>query len=293
MTTLLYPHEREAISRQIENDIEELTAVKYNDGHRNHLGASLIGDTCNRRLWYSWRWVMFPKFSGRMQRLFNRGHKEEARFIEWLRDIGFSVWEGTDDGKQFRISAVEGHFGGSLDGIAQAPATNPKYAKLAAIGPFLSEYKTHNDKSFTKLKKDGVIKSKPRHYAQMCTYGRKYAIRYALYCAVNKDTDELRFELIELNWDIGADLERKAEAVILAQSPPPRLSEYPTHMECKFCDFKDICHKGAPYEVNCRSCQFAVPAAGGRWHCGVHQALIPPEVIPVGCQQWKPVGRNQ
>jgi len=290
MSGLLYPHQREALSRQIEADIEELTAHKYNDGHRNHLGASLIGDACDRRLWYHWRWVMFPRFSGRMQRLFNRGHKEEARFIEWLRDIGFSIWEGTDDGKQFRVSMVEGHFGGSLDGIGIAPAIE-KYALLYQIGPFLTEYKTHNDKSFDKLKKDGVIKSKPRHYAQMCTYGRKYGYRYAIYCAVNKNDDELRIEIVELNWDIGTELERKAEQVITAQTPPKRLSEYPTHIECKFCDFKDICHKGAPYEVNCRSCEFATPVQGGQWHCGHYRAIIPADVIRAGCGQWHPIGR--
>lgn len=293
MTVLLYPHQREALARQIEADIDELTAVKYNDGHRNHLGASLIGDACNRRLWYSWRWVQFPRFSGRMQRLFNRGHKEEARFIEWMRDIGFSVWEGTDDGKQFRVSMVEGHFGGSLDGIMQAPAVNPKYAMLANVGPVLSEYKTYNEKTFKELKKDGVKKAKPRHYAQMCTYGRKYGMRYAIYMAINKNDDEIRVEVLELDWNVGTELERRAEAIITTQSPPRRISEYPTHMECKFCDFMEICHRGAPYEVNCRSCQFASPAANGQWHCGGYNQIIPGEVIRVGCPNWRPIGRNQ
>lgn len=293
MTGLLYPHERQAIAQQIKADIDAYTAKAYNDGHRNHLGASLIGEPCNRKLWYSWRWVKFPAFSGQMQRLFNRGHKEEARIIEWLRAIGFQIWEGTEDGKQFRVSMVEGHFGGSLDGIAVAPV-RPEYAKLAAIGPILTEYKTYNKKTFDELLAKGTVtKAKPRHYAQMCTYGRKYGYKYALYFAVCKDDDRIEVEIVELDWNVGTDLERKAEAIIMAQSPPTRLSEYPTHMECKFCDYKDICHKGAPYEVNCRSCQFASPAPDGQWYCGGYQTILPIEVIKVGCANWRPIGRNQ
>jgi hypothetical protein len=291
MTALLYPHEREAIATQIKADIDAYTAKAYNDGHRNHLGASLIGDACNRRLWYSWRWVKFPNFSGRMQRLFNRGHKEEARFIEWLRAIGFTIWEGTEDGKQFRISAVQGHFGGSLDGIGVAPG-RPEYYKLYAIGPLLTEYKTHGDKSFKELVKLGVRKAKPKHFAQMSTYGRKYGYKYALYMAINKNDDDLHVEIVELDWNIGADLERKAEEVITSLAPPRRISEYSTHMECKFCDFADICHKGAPYEVNCRSCAFAVPIENGQWHCGGWKTTLTLDTIKVGCPHWKPIGRN-
>lgn len=292
MSVLLYPHECEALAKQIEDDIEALTAVKYNDGHRNHLGASLIGDACNRRLWYSFRWVQFPVFSGRMQRLFNRGHKEEDRFIEWLRDIGFQIWSHTEDGKQFRIAGVEGHFGGSLDGIGIAP-NRQEYAKLIAIGPVLTEYKTHNAKSFAKLKADGVKKSKPRHYAQMCTYGRKYGYRYAIYCAVNKDDDEIKIFVVELDWRVGEELERKAGEIITSQTPPTRISEYPTHMECKFCDFLAICHRSKPYEKNCRSCKHAFPVQGGMWVCNaMNNAQIPDDVIKVGCAAHREVGRG-
>jgi hypothetical protein len=292
MPELLYPHERAAIAAQMRDAIDAYCLKTYDDGHRNHLGASLIGDICNRRLWYGFRWVKSSVFDGRMQRLFNRGHKEEARFIEWLEGIGFKVWEHGEGGTQHRITGVEGHFGGSLDGIGQAPEW---LALLAKIGRFLLEFKTYNQKQFDKLKTDGVKKTKPKHWVQMCTYGGKYGFRYAVYMAINKNDDEIYIEVVELDWKVGEEAEHRAYAVISSDAPPPRYSELPSHIECKFCDYLDVCHKGAAYEVNCRSCKFASPVKNGGWWCGLYSQVngpLPEHIIKTGCPSWKPVGRN-
>lgn len=289
MTQLLHAHEREAIAQKIKTAINEWCLQAYDDGHRSHLGASMIGRKCDREIWYGWRWVKSKLFDGRMQRLFNRGHREEERFIEWLRGIGFQIWDITEDGKQHRISGVEKHFGGSLDSIGRAPEW---LNLLTAIGPFLVEYKTHNDKSFKKLVADGVRNHKPEHYTQMCTYGSKYKFRYALYCAINKNDDDLHFEIVELDWGVGIEAERRAETIILSPRPPVRISELPSYFLCKGCSYHDICHKGAAYEKNCRSCAMACPVKDGEWFCTQHNGIIPKEVIHVGCSQWKPVGRN-
>ena len=80
------------IAARILSEIDSYCEREYNDGHRTHLGASLIGRNCKRYLWYVFRWCRQPKFDGRKQRLFNRGHREEERFIEWLEGIGFKIW---------------------------------------------------------------------------------------------------------------------------------------------------------------------------------------------------------
>ena len=158
---------RQLIAKQILADIDDYCAEIYNDGHRNHLGASLIGDDCARKLYYSFRWAKHEKFSGRMQRLFNRGHREEERFVDWLRGIGFQVWEVTPEGNQHRIKAVQGHFGGSLDGVGVTPD------KYKINEPLLLEFKTNGTGSaFTKLKEKGVAVAKPQHFAQMSVYGK-------------------------------------------------------------------------------------------------------------------------
>lgn len=278
---LVHPHEREALANQLKADIDEFCRVHYDDGFRNHLGASMIGRECERELWYSYRWVQASPFDGRMQRLFNRGHREEERFILWLEGIGAQVWATTEDGNQIRVTGIGGHFGGSLDSTIVLP---PQYL---INEPVLGEFKTHNDKSFQKLKKEGVKRAKPDHFAQMSTYGRKRGMRYAIYMAINKNDDELYIEVVELDWGYGHDLERKAEAVITSQFPPPRVSESPADYRCKFCNFKAICHEGAPYVKNCRSCLYSTPTDDGQWGCHFHKAIIPANFIRLGCGNWQ------
>lgn len=282
MVQLLHPHERSALAAQIKADINEYCRVTYDDGFRSHLGASLIGKPCERHLWYVYRWVQTSKFDGRMQRLFNRGHKEEERWIEWLIGIGCQVWATTEDGKQVRVTGVGGHFGGSLDSSVILPE------RYRYVEPMLGEFKTYNDKQFQKLVKEGVKKAKPEHFAQMSIYGAKKGYRYALYCPINKNDDDIEPEVVELDWGYAIELERKAEAVVTSQFPPPRINESPAFSECKFCDFKAICHEGAPYTKNCRSCIYAVPGNDGTWNChAFNNMVIPPEFIPQGCSMWR------
>lgn len=286
---LLHKHQREALAAQIKAEVDDYCRVVYDDGFRSHLGASLIGHACNRYLWYTFRWVLSGQFKGRMQRLFNRGHETEERFITWLEGIGFKVWFQDENGKQFRVSGVGGHFGGSLDGVALPPE---RY-QLPADFFMLAEFKTYNEKNFKKLTDaNSVKKAKPQHFAQMNTYGRKKGFRYALYCAINKNTDEIYFEIVELDWKQAEELERRAEDVISSQLPPRRISEDPTYFECKFCDFYQICHQSGSYQKNCRSCKNAVPVADAQWQCMAYNAIIPDDVIRVGCAAWHPVGRE-
>ena len=69
-----------ALAKRILEDIDEYCVRTYDGGHRWHLGASLIGRECKRYLWYVFRWCLHEKTTGRQQRLFNRGHREEERF---------------------------------------------------------------------------------------------------------------------------------------------------------------------------------------------------------------------
>ena len=60
---------------------------------RPHLGSSLMGEACQRKLWYSFRWCSPPNFIGRMYRLFNTGKIEEERIINDLRNIGVCLYD--------------------------------------------------------------------------------------------------------------------------------------------------------------------------------------------------------
>lgn len=265
------------LAAKIKRDVDAYSVKTLTDEHRNHLGASIIGHECKRYIWYAFRWVMFEVFNGRMLRLFERGHLEEARFIKNLRGIGFQVWElDPNTGEQFRIWGAKGHFGGAADSKGRTP-----YPELTE--EILLEFKTHNKKSFDKLEKDGVQISKPRHYAQMCSYGVRFGYRYGVYCGVNKDDDDLYFELVKLDPRHADDLVRTAEDIIFSQTPPPKLSLQPEYWECKQCCFAGICHKAQPVQRNCRSCQMSQPVDGAAWYCHVYKQNIPQEYIKTGC----------
>ena len=62
--------------KPIESTLTLMDAKKVaeqDNGWREHLGASEIGDPCSRKLWYLFRWVAVKKFDARMLRLFARG----------------------------------------------------------------------------------------------------------------------------------------------------------------------------------------------------------------------------
>lgn len=252
-------------------------------GYRSHLGASLIGRPCGRDLWYGFRWAKKAKFSARMLRLFNRGHLEEGRFIALLLIAGMRVVQQDENGHQFKISRLGGHLGGSGDGIILGCPDIPEGQKA------LSEFKTHGSKSFAKLVKDGVQKAKPEHYVQMQSYMFEMAIMYALYMAVNKDTDELYAEILIRDDSVAHQYFDRAERIIMMTSPPARLHESAAMFDCKFCDRKSICHYGEPMDKNCRTCVFSQPVPDGTWRCNKYNATIPKEAQLVGCGEYQQI----
>lgn len=275
----LNPQMRDSLARRISSEIDAWCVQKYTDEHRTHLGASVIGDDCLRKIWFSFRWCKTEIFDGRQLRLFNRGHLEEKRWIEWLRGINFTVWEvDPQTQKQFKIWAAHGHYGGSNDGVGQTP-----YPELIGLN-LLLEFKSHNAGSFKQLKDKGMIISKPQHYAQMCNYGRAFGLKYGMYCASGKNDDDHHIEIVELNWDHADDMTRKAEDIIFSPVPPPKIAMQSTHFECKYCPHKGPCHFNEPVEINCRSCRQAVPIENAQWACRLHNVILEPEFIKHGCR---------
>ena len=289
------PGVAKALAKRILEEIDEYCVRTYDGGHRSHLGASLIGRECKRYLWYVFRWCLHEKTTGRQQRLFNRGHREEARFIEWLEGIGFKVWfENRDEAPnekgehpQYRISDVMGHFGGSLDGIAILPE------RYGIAEPVLLEFKTNGTGAgFNKLADDGMPIAKPEHFAQTSTYGKKYNFRYCVYLNINKNDDSLHIEVVKLNHNLGEQMIMKAEQIIMSRTAPARLSDNPTFHKCGYCHMKEVCHKGAVVEVNCRSCAFARPVENAEWFCEVHNGNIPKDFIAKACPSYKAITQN-
>lgn len=244
------------------------------------LGASQIGQECERRLWYSFRWATGGEaFDSRMKRLFNRGHREEAVFVEELRGIGCTVHDiDPATGEQFTFTGCGGHLVAKIDGVALGVPEAPKTWHVVG-------FKTINAKGHATLVKDGLAKAKPEHVAQNMLEMHLSQLTRTLYLSVCKDTDELFSERLRYDEAEGARLEAKAERVIFAPEPGPRLSDDPAFYKCKMCPAAAVCHTPALPHVSCRTCIHATPEndGDGRWTCAKWGSDIPLDAQAQGC----------
>lgn len=253
------------------------------ESHRSHMGASLLGQECGRAIWYGFRWTTKKQFEGRIIRLFNRGHLEEARFIAMLLSIGCQIYQQDENGNQYRISFADGHAGGSGDGVAVG------IPDLAPGTPALTEFKTHSSKSFANLKAEGVRASKFEHYVQMNLYMRKMGLAVGLYLAVNKDNDEIYGEIITLDAIIADRFVERGEKLVWLEVPPEKINQSPGFFKCKFCDHRPVCHLKASPDRNCRTCEHSNPAPGGQWLCHKYGTISKADQYN-GCQDYQKAG---
>jgi hypothetical protein len=277
--------------REVILDVDDAFDGTLHDRFRSHMGVSTSGRECARELWYSWRWSTPIKIAARMLRLFNRGHLEEARFAAMLLAAGYQLWREESPGKQFRVSYLGGHYGSAIDGVIQGIPEMPDV-------PLLAEMKTHNNKSFRKLagEKDsagnvvthpeGVAKAKPEHYVQMQQYMGYYKLSHGLYCAVNKDSDDLYFEIVQYVPKVDEAYRTRSQRIIFAREAPPKISTNASFWRCKYCDHRRVCHFNEAPDFNCRTCAASYPTDDGNWRCATHAAIIDKDRQLVGCPEW-------
>jgi hypothetical protein len=243
------------------------------DRPRPHLGASMLGHACDRWIWLSFRWAAREKFSGRMLRLFRRGHAEEATI---MKDLAMT---GIDFSKRQANVSFGSHVSGSADaiiegGVPEAPQTR-----------HIAEFKTHNKKSFDALEKEGVLKAKPEHWGQMQIYMAGTFIERALYVAVCKDDDRYYIERVKFDKEAAEKLIARGKRLALSDEMPPPISTDPTWYQCRFCPAHAMCHEKQPTQhVNCRTCAHSTPKEDSTWKCERFDADgIPFEYQLKGC----------
>jgi hypothetical protein len=240
----------------------EARRSKHADAFRPHMGASALGEKCDRKLWLSFRWAVRETFQGRILRVFRRGQNEEAQVVDDLRAIGCKV--RSTGSEQTRVD-FGSHVSGSIDGIITAGVPDaPKKAHVLEI-------KTHSRKSFETLEKYGVEGAQPKHFAQMQAYMLGTGIDRALYVAVCKDDDRLYTERVELDKERAQRFVDRGKRLATQDEIPPPISTDPSWYECKLCSAHDFCHGSrVTKEVNCRTCAHSTAEADGTWTCARH-----------------------
>lgn len=263
------------------------------DSYRSHLGASVIGNDCERAVAYGWRWAHKRPPRGkkgedptaahsRMVRLWNRGHMEEARFIALLLTIGVQVYQQDENGVQYRFSALGGHYSGSGDGFLVGVPDLPQGV------PCLGEFKTHSEESFKKLLADGVRLSKKTHYVQMQTYMGKFGLLYALYMAVNKNNDELYCEIVQYEGQTDTVFMERARRIIYDPGLPDRIrNASPGFHVCKhLCDYPLVCFGTQKPDRNCRTCMNGFAMPDGTWQCAPRAHTLTKAEQIAGCSAY-------
>ncbi len=219
---------------------------------RSYLGASRLGVSCERALQYEYAGAPVDPgrdFSGRILRVFEVGHSLEELAIRWLRLAGFELHNQKANGGQFGFSVAGGRIKGHVDGVITGA---PAHLKLSF--PMLWECKTMADKHWKDCVKNGVTVSKPVYAGQMATYqaymeGSIEGISQnpALFTAINKDTQELWFELVPFDPALAQRMSDRAVKVISATEAGellPRSFSDACHFECKFCSWQERCWGG-------------------------------------------------
>ncbi len=248
---------------------------------RPYLGWSELGHPCERYLWLRWRWVAHEQIPGRLARLFDTGHREEARVLDDLRGAGVTVWDRNDDGRQFGVASVGGHLRGHCDAVALGLPEAPKT-------PHVVDVKTINTKRFDELLKKGMRALYPKYWAQAQGYMGGLQLERALFIFVCKDDDRIHCERVEFDLVEYQRLQARAEGIVRSAEPPPRINTDPAWFECKFCTFHPVCHGQQVAEVNCRTCAHstAVPEDDenrGRWVCELERVVLDEATQRDGC----------
>ena len=237
-----------------------------------------LGTECDRALWYSFRRVSAPeRIEGRKLRLFETGNIEEERILADLRAIGCDVRS-----QQERVRLVGGHVRGKIDaecvGVPEAP-----------VAVHTVECKSSNEKGFKELLKDGVQKAKPLHYAQCQTYMHARGVERCLYVCVNKNDDDIHAERVRYDVEYCLRMLARAERIINADDPPPKLHEDPSAkmaFVCGFCNHNAVCHRGHWPRQHCRTCIFSTPNPSGEnadWSCSKHHKPLTLDEQAAGC----------
>lgn len=245
------------------------------------LGSSSIGNECPRATWLSWRAFAKSEFEGRMLRLFETGHLQEARIVVDLKRAGFTVFEVDAEGNQFQYIDETGHFITKIDGVIKGvPGSSEK--------PHILEIKTHNKNSFAGVVKHGVQKSKPTHYAQVQSSMSLSGIDRTLYVALCKDDEQFYVERIKEDKTEQKLIGRRIVSLVNATIRPARINEDIESFACKFCDMKEVCFdKVAPLR-NCRTCRNCFAAEAGSWECRLGAPrIIDKDMQRSGCGEYE------
>lgn len=257
---------------------------------REYLGMSQVGESCQRKLWYSFRWAVKEVFDSVTIKRFHDGHRSEDLQAERLRMVSGVTLETIHPvtKQQFRYTDHDGHFSGHCDGkitgMLQAP-----------VAKHIWEAKSTSEKKLTEFRKikgelgekAALKKWNPTYYAQAQLYMHYEGVdRHYLTVSSPgvRDWDSCR---TEYDHAFALQLKAKAARIIKSDVPLDKISDKPDWFECRYCPAKDICHGQNMPDRTCRTCLHSTPIANGVWQCERFGKNLSAEEQQMGCPAHK------
>ena len=208
--------------------LDEFIAENRKGDKRNYIGASSIGNPCERAIWYDYKG--FPKsYSAKLCRTFEIGHALEDMILNMLVEAGITI--------TVPYGAKEKYHPPYFDGHCDAIVVHDDGSRS------ILELKTANNSSFQTFKNKGLRQWNNRYYLQVQSYMGLYDIKRAVVLAINKDTSDLHEEWVEYCPVTYDAILVTATLIHERQDPPARISESPMNYICKSCQFYKECFK--------------------------------------------------
>lgn len=262
--------------------MNEALEKQYVSEQRGYIGASAIGSPCDRRIWNQFHWVDKEKMSAKSLKAIADGHYSEAVMADRLRLVdGISLHTHQENGEQFGFE--DGHIRGHLDGIIFGLEHSPE--------EHVWEHKCVNVEKFEKLLKLKV-KDETRallewdeiYFAQAQLYMHYFEMKwhYLTVCTPGSRDETACFTAF--NPAAANHYIERANKIVLADKPPPRISESASWFQCKWCPFTDNCHGEKTPAVNCRTCIHSTSTQHGKWMCELHGKELDDKVQRSGCK---------
>lgn len=233
--------------------VEEQTK---NDYFRYYLGASGVGEDCERKSWYDFRHAKFNEWQAYNVKAIEEGFRSEDVMIDRFKNAGFQLQhEHTNpEGKlvQYGFKDLGGWFRGHRDG---------KLWNIEGIGNAIWEAKA--TESWLDLNKaiidhgehNALEKWKPVYYTQAQLYMGYDGVQDHILTACNPGSTRYAIVHTKFNEHHFKNTKRKAERIITSDEPPDREYSNEDFYKCKYmCNSHTICWKGYLPKPNCRNC---------------------------------------
>jgi hypothetical protein len=201
------------------------TLAKQSDEPRNYIGASAIGNPCERAIWYGLNKPESKFIDPKLKLTFEIGKRLESLLLDILSH-SFALFNSEFKEKTYPL------FKGTIDAIFRINDQD-----------YILEIKSANDSSFNIFKKKGVRLWYPEYYDQIQSYMGMSGIHRCYLLAINKNTSELHDELIIFDEQRYESLVSKAIRIGDSICEPERINNSASFFRCKMCHFRDVCHE--------------------------------------------------